>query len=181
MALINPVQPEQAEGIIQEAYDYFMDRIGTIPKALEMLSVSPALFEIQFRRIQYLSRHPRLSFSLLAHIRYLVARSLNYQFCTDFNRHVLQKQGVTEDDFQRMEKDPSQSLLEDHESAMLVFVVKSTGDPDSVTKDEVENLQKMGWKDRDIVDALSQGVSMIDHSIMMQVLQMDQNCLFKAE
>ena len=28
-----------------------------------------------------------------------------------------------------------------------------------------------------MVDALSQGVSMIDHSIMMQAFQIDQNCM----
>ena len=127
--------------------------------------------ELQLRRIQYLSKHPTLSFSLLAHIRYLVARTLDYQFCTDFNRHVLQKQGVSEDDFEKMELDPSQSLLEDHESAMLVFVLKSVKDPASVKKDDVDTLKKIGWEDKDIVDALAQGVSMIGHSIMMQVLQ----------
>lgn len=177
MSLINTVQPADAEGIIQEGYDFFMNRVGTIPRPLEMLSVSPTLFELQLRRIQYLSKHPTLSFSLLTHIRYLVARTLDYQFCTDFNRHVLQKQGVSEDDFKKMERDPSQSLLEDHESAMLVFVLKSVKDPASVKKDDVDNLKKLGWEDKDIVDALAQGVSMIDHSIMMQVLQMDQNCM----
>ena len=177
MTLINTVQPADAEGIIDEGYEFFMKRIGTIPRPLEMLSVSPTLFELQFRRIQYLSKHPTLSFSLLAHIRYLVAHTLDYQFCTDFNRHVLQKQGVSEDDFKKMEQDPSQSLLEDHESAMLVFVLKSVKDPASVKKDDVDNLKKIGWEDKDIVDALAQGVSMIDHSIMMQVLQMDQNCM----
>ena len=175
MALINTVPPEQAEGIIQEGYELFMKRVGSIPKPLEMLSVSPALFELQLRRIKYLSQHPKLSFSLLAHIRYLVAHNLRYQFCTDFNKYVLQKQGVSEDDCKKMEQDPSQSLLEDHENAMLVFVVKSVKDPASVSKDDVENLKKMGWEDRDLVDALAQGVSMIDHSIMMQVFQMNEN------
>jgi hypothetical protein len=28
-----------------------------------------------------------------------------------------------------------------------------------------------------MVDALAQGVGMIDHAIMMQAFQMDQNCL----
>ncbi len=177
MALINTVQPAKATGTVHEGYEFFLNRVGTIPKPLEMLSVSPTLFELQFRRVQYLSQHPTLSFSLLAHIRYLVARSLKYRFCTDFNRHILKKQGVSEDVFKKMEQDPSQSLLEDHENAMLVFVVKSVKDPSSVEKDDVDNLKKMGWKDRDIVDALAQGVSMIDHSIMMQVLQMDQNCM----
>ena len=177
MALISTVSRDQAEGIVKEGYEMFMERLGTIPRPLEMMSVSPGLFELQLRRLQYFAKHPRLSFSLLSHIRYLVAQHLAYPFCTDFNKHILQKQGLQEDDFKRMEQDPSQSLLEEKEGAMLVFVVKSVQDPASVNAGDIENLRQLGWEDSDMVDALAQGVSMIDHSIMMQVFQMDQGCM----
>jgi len=39
---------------------------------------------------------------------------------------------------------------------------------------------KKDWKDREIINAHAKGVSMIDHSIMMQVLQMDQNCILST-
>ncbi len=179
MALINPVAPDQAEGIVKEGYEMFMQKIGAIPRPMEMLSVSPEMFKIQLRRLRYLSTHPRLGFSLLTHIRYLVAHSLNYQSCKSFNKYVLQKQGVTEEDFAEMEQDPSQSLLADHERAMLVFVIKAVHEPLSVGKDDIENMRQLGWQDSDMMDALIQGVSMIDHSIMMQVFQMDQHCPVK--
>jgi hypothetical protein len=147
-----------------------------IPKPMEMISASPGLFEQGVRRIQYFAQHPTLSFALLAHIRYLAAHTLDYSFCMDFNKFVLKKQGLTDEDFLRMEKDPSQSLLEENESAMLAFVIKSIKDPSSVTSEDIGALRELGWNDRDMVDALAQGVSMIDHSIMMQVFQMDQNC-----
>ena len=125
MALINTVSPEKAEGSIKEAYEMFMKNMGMIPRPLEMMSVSPALFDIQLQRIRYFSKHPTLSFPLLAHIRYLVAYNLNYSFCMDFNKHVLKKQGIGDEDIRKMEADPSQSLLEENESAMLAFVVKA--------------------------------------------------------
>lgn len=177
MALISTVPPEKAEGIIKQGYEMFMQRVGAIPKPMEMLSVSPGLFELQLRRIQYLANHPRLSFTLLAHIRYLVAHHLAYPFCTDFNRHILEKQGLEADDFRRMEADPAHSLLEPAEGAMLAFVVKAVKEPGAVSRQEIDDLRKLGWEDRDLVDALAQGVSMIDHSIMMQVFQIDQACM----
>ena len=177
MPLIDPVPPEKAEGVIKEAYEMFLANIGVIPKPLEMMSASPALFELQFRRIMYLSQHPRLSFSLLAHIRYLSAHDLDYPFCTDFNKVLLKKQGLTDDDLRKVEADPSQSLLEENENAMLAFVINAIKAPTSVTAEEIAQLKEMGWTDGDLVDALSQGVSMIDHAIMMQVFQMDQACL----
>jgi hypothetical protein len=177
MALINTVSPDKAEGSIKEAYEMFMKNIGMIPRPMEMMSVSPALFAIQLQRIGYFSKHPTLSFPLLAHIRYLVAHNLNYSFCMDFNKHMLKKQGIGDADIRKMEADPSQSLLEENESAMLAFVVKAVKTPGSVTAEDIQNLRDLGWEDRDMVDALSQGVSMIDHSIMMQVFQIDQNCM----
>lgn len=177
MALISTVPIEEAEGIIKEGYDMFMQNIGIIPKPMEMMSASPALFELGLRRIHYLSSHPKLSFALLAHIRYLVAHNLNYSFCMDFNKHILKKQGIEEADIRKMEADPSQSLLEAHESAMLAFVVNAVKEPGSVTADDIQTLRDQGWEDKDMVDALAQGVSMIDHAIMMEVFQMDQNCM----
>lgn len=177
MALIDTVSPEKAEGTIKEGYDMFLQNIGIIPKPMEMMSASPALFELQLRRIHYLSKHPKLSFSLLAHIRYLVSCNLDYRFCMDFNKHILAKQGLEEADFSKMESDPSQSLLEENESAMLAFVVKAVKSPGSVTPEDIVNLREQGWEDRDMVDALAQGVGMIDHAIMMQVFQIDQNCM----
>ncbi|MDJ0783875.1 MAG: hypothetical protein QNJ22_18025 [Desulfosarcinaceae bacterium] len=177
MPLITTVPPEQAEGTIKEAYEMFQQNIGLIPKPMEMMSASPALFELQLRRVQYLAQHPKLSYALLAHIRYLVARDLDYPYCTDFNRMILKKQGLSDEDIGRLEADPAASLLETDEAAMLCFVVKAVKSPAEVAPAEIEGLRDLGYEDRDIIDALAQGVSMIDHAIMMQVFQMEQACL----
>ncbi|MCP3901662.1 MAG: hypothetical protein GY707_18285 [Desulfobacteraceae bacterium] len=177
MSRITTVSPENAEGAIKEAYEFYKEKIGIIPTPMKMMSASPALFETFVKRIEYYSSHPTLSFALLAHIRYLSAYNLSYSFCTDFNKLILKKVGLEDKDIEKMEKDPSQSLLEENENAMLAFVIKSIKAPGSITDEEFVQLKEYGWKDSDIVDALAQGVSMIDHSIMMEVFQMDQACL----
>lgn len=179
MARINTVLPEKAEGVVKEGYEMFMKNVGMIPRPMEMMSASPALFSIQLERIKYFSKHPALSFPLLAHIRYLVSHQLNYSFCMDFNGSVLKKMGLGDADLQAMKDDPSRSMLEENEKAMLVFVIKSIKAPGSVPDSDINQLRELGWSDRDMVDALSQGVGMIDHSIMMEVFQMDQNCGIK--
>lgn len=177
MPLIDTVAPENAEGTIKEAYDMFMKHIGIVPRPMEMMSASPALFELQLRRIQYYATHPTLSFALLAHIRYLAAHSLDYPFCTDFNKMLLKKQGLTEEDLRTIEADPGKSLLEERENAMLAFVVKAVKTHGAVAAEDIQHLKEMGWNDRDMMDALAQGVNMIDHSIMMKAFQMDQSCM----
>ncbi|MDY7035422.1 MAG: hypothetical protein SV375_04560 [Thermodesulfobacteriota bacterium] len=54
-----------------------------------------------------------------------------------------------------MEADPTKSLLEEKESAMLAFVVRAVKAPGSVDADEVDWLKEIEWTDRDLVDALS--------------------------
>ena len=144
MALINTVSPEKAEGDMKEAYDMFMKNLGVIPKPLEMMSASPAIFSYQLQRIQYYTNHPTLSFALLSHIRYLVAHNLNYSFCMDFNKLMLKKQGLEDDDIHKMEADPTKSLLEEKESALLAFVVKAVKAPNSVDADEINRLNRNG-------------------------------------
>ena len=177
MALIKTETPETAQGVVKEAYDMTLEKFGIIPKPLEMMSASPGLLELAMRRVHYFASHPKLSFTLLTHIRYLVSCNLNYSFCADLNKMILKKQGLEEADFQKMEADPSESLLEENESAMLAFVVNAAKAPSSVKAEDIERLRELGWDDRDMVDALAQGVSMIDHAIMMEVFQMDQSCL----
>ena len=75
------------------------------------------------------------------------------------------KLGLDDKDFQQMENDPSESMLEENEKIMLLFVLKSVKAPGSVTDKDIEGLRDHGWTDMDMLDALSQGVSMIDHSI----------------
>ena len=176
MALVTTVAPEKAEGIIKEGYEMFMKNVGAIPKPMQLMSISPALFELQLKRIRYFGKHPKLSFALLAHIRYLAARSLDYGYCTDLNRHFLKKLGNDDDTIRAMEEDPSKSMLEANESAMLDFVIRAMKKPTSITAEDIARLKDMGWEERDMVDALAQGVGMIDHAIMMQAFQIDQNC-----
>ena len=177
MALVTTVPVEKAEGIIKEGYEMFLKNVGAIPQPMQLLSISPALFELQLARIRYFGKHPKLSFALLAHIRYLAAHSLEYGYCMDFNRHFLQKLGYDDEAIRRMETDPSTSLLEENEGAMLSFVIRAMKKPSSIEAADIARLKELGYEEKDMVDALAQGVSMIDHAIMMQVFQIDQNCL----
>lgn len=177
MALVTTVAPDKAEGIIKEGYEMFMKNVGAIPQPMQLMSLSPALFELQLQRIRYFGKHPKLSFALLAHIRYLASKTLDYGYCMDLNRHFLKKVGYDDEAIRAMEEDPSKSLLEESESAMLEFVIRAMKQPVSITAADIARLKELGYEDRDMVDALAQGVGMIDHAIMMQVFQIDQRCL----
>jgi len=176
MALIQTVEPDKAEGKVKEIYDFMQQNAGVIPAPLQLASASPWMLDMVWNSIQYFSQHPNLGFGLLSSIRYLVAQQYDYAFCTGFNKNLLKMQGLSDEDIEKMEKDPLQAPLDDKDRAMVSFVMKAVKSPDAVEKKDVETLHDHGWTDSDIMDALVHGTNMIGSSILMKTFKMDQTC-----
>jgi alkylhydroperoxidase family enzyme len=176
MALIQFVEPDKAEGQVKEIYDTMQKNAGVIPAPLQLASASPWMLNMVWQSIRYYSRHPNLGFGLLSAIRYLVAQQCHFVFCTDFNKNMLKMQGLSDDDIQKMEKEPLQAPLDDKDRAMLAFVMKAVKTPEAVEKEDMDRLHALGWTDSDIMDALAHGTNMIGSSILMKTFKMDQVC-----
>jgi len=106
MAIIQTVSPEEAQGEIKEVYDAILQGVGMVPSPMQLASASPGIFNLHWQSIKYFSEHPTLSFPLLSTIRFLVAEHLNYAFCTDFNKGILMKQGLTDEDIEELKQIP---------------------------------------------------------------------------
>lgn len=176
MGLIQTVAPQQAQGEIKDAFDFFEKNIGTIPAPMAMFSASPQLFRMQLESLNYFMQHPTLGFPLLSTIRFLVAKQVDYRFCTGFNREFLKKQGLTEADIEKLSQDPENAPLDDKDRAMLAFVVKAVKTPDAVSQADMDRLHALGWTDRDALDAMMHAVGMISASILMKTFKLDQAC-----
>ncbi len=176
MALIQIVEPDKAQGKTREIYDTMLKNAGVIPAPLQLASASPWMLGMVWQSIGYYSRHPNLGFGLLSSIRYLVAQQCNFAFCTGFNKNLLKMQGLSDEDIEKMEKDPLQAPLDDRDRAMVAFVMKAVKTPDAVEKEDVDRLHDLGWADSDIMDALAHGTNMIGSSILMKTFKMDQAC-----
>lgn len=176
MALIQTVDPEKAEGKVKEIYDFMQENVGLIPAPLQLASASPLMLDMIWQSIQYYSQHPNLSFPLLSSVRYLVAQRCDFAFCTGFNKKMLKMQGLSDEDIETMEKDPLHAPLDDKDRAMVAFVMKAIKTPDTVEKNDMDQLHQLGWEDGDILDALAHGTNMMSSSILMKTFKMDQAC-----
>ncbi len=176
MVLIKTVEPDVAEGKAKDIYDFMQKNVGVIPAPLQLASASPWMLDMIWQSIQYYSQHPNLGFGLLSSIRYLVAQQYDYAFCTGFNRNMLKMQGFSDEDIEKMEKDPPRAPLDDKDRAMVAFVMKAIKEPDSVEKQDMDRLHDLGWTDSDIMDALAHGTNMIGSSILMKTFKMDKAC-----
>ena len=89
---------------------------------------------------------------------------------------MLSIQGLSKDDIDKMEKDPLQAPLDDKDRAMVAFVMKAIITPDAVEKQDVDQLNDLGWTDGDFMDAMAHDTNMIGSSILMKTFKMDQTC-----
>ncbi|HDZ89834.1 MAG: hypothetical protein JRF51_03505 [Deltaproteobacteria bacterium] len=172
MALITTVSPEKAEGAIAQAYKPFLDTIGVVPKPLEMLSASPQITRLLAETIGYYMQHQTLGLPLLTFIRMLVAVEYDYEFCIGFNAGLLESRGISREVLDSVKRDPSQAPLEDKDKAMLLFVLKTVKTPEAVEESDMDGLRRLGWNDRDIVDAVVHGMNMIGPSKMFKAFRM---------
>lgn len=165
MFLLKTVSPDGAAGKVAEIYSIFPKQIG-VPLPLQLMSASPEMLGRQTEIIKYYMSHPKLSFPLLAAIRFLSASECNYGFCISFNKNILMAQGMSESDVEAMIQDPETAPLEDNERAMLKFVVAAVRSPNEVQHSDIEKLRDMGWTDTDIYDAVAHGANMVGASIV---------------
>lgn len=172
MALLKTIAPHEAEGLIAETYSSFQEKLGSIPKPIQMMSASPGMFEDHIRTIQYFNSHSTLSFPLLTMIRFLVAPDCKWNFCIDFNRNLLKKMGMEDDEIESTRSNPENAPLEENEKALLLVVLKAVRSPETVRKEDIDLLHELGWNDSDIYDATYHGARMLAMSTMFNAFKM---------
>jgi len=130
MAIIDFVLPENAEGNVNDIYSQFTNMNIPIPLPLQMYSASPGLLMAQNQFLNYFMNHKKLSFSLLAHIRMLIANAESFSYCLNLNQQLLKTMGgLDEDQINATLEDPNNAVLDEKEKAMLLFVLKAVQDP----------------------------------------------------
>ncbi len=175
MPLLKTVKPGDAEGKVKEAYEFFYGMAGMIPLPIEMVSTSPDLLSNLINTVKYYVNESNLSFSLLAHIRLLVSKEENYQYCINLNQEILKKAGgLSQEKIDATMKDENQASLEKKELEMLKFVIKVIRDPASTEKSDITNLHEFGWTDKDIYEAVYEGLQMVIRGMTFKAFKMGE-------
>jgi len=171
MSTLNLVKPENAKNEVKETYDMLLNRVGEIPKPLELWSVSPDLLVHRRKLLEHYIASD-LSTSLLAFIRYLSSISCESGVCATFNAGLLKAGGLTDRELELVNDSTDNAKLEDKEKKMLAFVMAAIKDPDFATQEKVDELRQLGWNDRQIFEATHQGADMLLVGKMMKIFRM---------
>jgi alkylhydroperoxidase family enzyme len=175
MAILETTPPAKANGKLAWLYEIAEQTFGSVPNNVQLLGVSPFILQNQMQFSQYFFNHPVLSGQLLAMIRLQVALSTETDYCVHLNTGILMQEGFTRDQVEAAKSDPRQAELDDKEKALLLFVLKATKAPHSVTTEEVQELRQMGWSYMNILDAVCHGARSIAANIIYDTFKLEKD------
>lgn len=157
--LIYPQIPAGEEVRVEAVFSAVKQRLGFIPDALRLYSLSPVLLETFVGNISYFNSGERLAPSLMAMIRYLVSWESKCHFCIDMNEGVLTNMGLSLDSIRAARNNPDAAPIPAKEKPLLSIALKSVNDPESVSAKDIQAAKAQGWSDRDIFDVVAQAAS----------------------
>ena len=174
MPIIKTYETNEASGELLEIYNEIIKIRGEVGNNAKLFSSSPELLKQQLDFIKYYSTHPTLSMALLASIRICVSNKEQCNYCIDFNTAMLLNHAKWSiEDVESMKKDLNSSKLSIKENAILKFVINSMKDPHKVNENDMDELRKLDWQDKDIIDALNHGARMLATDILFNVFKIE--------
>jgi alkylhydroperoxidase family enzyme len=159
---------------VAEVYEVFAQKRSPVPAPLQLMSTSPGLLKQVFAQISYFMHHDRLSFPLLAAIRFLAAQQVCFEHCTTLNRIWLGKTGLSEQDLDDLAAGREVAAFTAAENSLLQTVAKVLR-REKIGEEEVGQLRKLGWRDSDILDACAQGTNMLGLSCLFEAFSRQDN------
>lgn len=176
MSLLQTISPAEATGEVATIYANLQQGFGSVPNPFQMASVSPAMLKQQFEFVGHYLTHATLSGPLLACIRMLVSSQTACEYCIGMNAGwLINLMGWTPEQVAATQADPANANLPPRETAMLIFVLKTTREPRAVTAADVDALRGLGWSDADIFDAANHGARMVATDILLNAFKVERD------
>jgi len=174
MSLLNStVSPENATGVVAKNYERVKEMAGFIPPLCEFLSINPNAQTANLDYAKTVFPHSTLTGKLLSMIGLLISNDSSCDYCVDFNEAILVNNfKISQDEIQAI-KDNASSVtsLDDKEKALLLFVLKSVKDPNSITQNDITSLKNLNATELEIYDVINHGVHIVAADIMIDTFK----------
>jgi len=172
MSLITIPSVESATGEVKTVYDEILESWGVVPEPIRAFSHNPKLLRNSWERYKIDAKNENFSPKMTAMMRMLIAEAHACEFCIGFNKAMLMNFfEVSEDEIIALQKEPKTAKLDEKQKAMLLFMLKSTSTPHEVSKDDIEDLKKLGWSEKDIMEGVNQATHMVATSLFIDTFK----------
>lgn len=172
--LIVPKPPKGEEEFVQLMCKHAEQVMGFLPDPLLVMALSPKILKEFAEFLSDYESHPRLSSSLLAVLRYLVAAKNDCKYCVSTSEAIMIDQmGIELDDLRNAQKNPSAFPFPKKEKTLLLLVLKMVLDPDAVEKSDLQKAYAEGWDDKDIYEAANYTVRNLAVDLLLKAYKID--------
>lgn len=176
--LLFPQAPAGEEGRVEAVFDAVQKRMGFIPDGLRLYSFSPPLLEAFVGNVAYFHSGERLSHTLMAMIRYLVAFESKCSFCLDQNEASLINMGLDLDAIRAARGNPELAPVTPKEKPLLLLALKAVNDPSGVSEADIQAAKAQGWTDREAFDVVAQAASLRAFSYVLRTFKVGAQGVF---
>jgi len=170
--LINYVSEADAKDDVKAVYTEIKSVWGIVPEPIKGLSLNPKILRNTWESYKISGENKNFTPKLGAMMRMLVAEKNNCAFCVGFNKSMLMGMlKVPEDEILALQKDPNTAKLPAKEKAMLLFMLKSASTPHNVNKTDINQLKKLGWSEKDIMEGVNQATHMVATALFIDTFK----------
>lgn len=176
MSLLTTAHPDAASPAVAMQYQAITRAFGRVPNTLQLYSSSPTLLAQQWDAVQYYLQHATLTPALLATIRMLVSTDHDCAYCVGFNESLLINWcGQSAAQVAATKANAEDAPLAAKERALLRLVLKAVRTPHAVQPADLDGLRALGWKDGDILDAVTHGARNVASDILINAFKIERD------
>jgi uncharacterized peroxidase-related enzyme len=152
-AWVSTVAPEEADGLLKEAYDWQARRLGEPTEYTQLGSLHPELVYERLRLYKVIDQLESGLTETEKHTVVYVTSVLNQTpHCASGARHHLELEGVSGELVARLADDPlAVSTGSARLDQIIRYTVILTRSPGAVSEDDIDALRRAGLSDADIV------------------------------
>jgi len=170
MFIIEPIKKEDARGELKLLYRMIERSLGFIPPHFELFASIDTKSMKEFLELNhFMMNHQKIDKDLLPFLRLYIAKKECRSYCIGFNTKILQGMNIEQNFITNIENKLSHVEFETAQKTLLFKVLKAIYEADKFGADDLQELDKLGFSNKDFFDLLSYAINFMAKSKMIEV------------
>ncbi|MDY0195362.1 MAG: hypothetical protein WC253_00390 [Sulfurovaceae bacterium] len=167
MFIIKPITKEEATGELKTIYKIIKKKLGFVPPHFELLGtldISKLKDFLQYN--EYMTNHPKIDADILPILRLYIATKECRSYCIGLNTKLLLAKGI---DVKNINDNLSSIVFKDNQKLLLDKTIKAIYDTENFGADDLGELYKADFSDKDFFDILGYTINFMSNSKIIEV------------
>ena len=162
------INNKEQEIELKEVYTKIKVIFGTIPPNLALLgSIDLNVLKEFLTYVYKLMNHKTINPDYFGFLRLFIAYQENFKYCIAFNTKLLESRNYDTTILNNIQKDISKIPFDDKHKLLAIKSIKAIFDSNNFNQNDLNELYKIGWCDKDIFDSIEHTGFMLRNGRML--------------